>query len=54
MLIRINKITSGLLANLGAGKRQTLSNKKMVEHLDWRPEAQARKTRSRKLSKLSR
>ena len=34
-------------------QRETRSRKKMIEHLDWRPEVRARSARSRRRSKAA-
>ena len=55
MLREISKITSAVAdAVTPTNNKKSRSKNKMVEHLDWRPEAEAKRTRNRKLSKLSR
>lgn len=55
MLREISKITSAVADAVTPTKnKKSRSKNKMVEHLDWRPEAEAKRTRNRKLSKLSR
>ena len=50
----LRKITSVLAAAVSPTRREGLKQKKLSEHLDWRPEAQSKQNRNRKLSKLSR
>ena len=55
MLREISKITSAVAdAVTPTKKKKSRGKNKMVAHLDWRPEAEAKRSRNRKLSKTVR
>lgn len=49
----LRKIATALSAAVSQTKRDELKKQKLAQHVDWRPEAQAKHNRNKKLSKLS-
>ena len=54
MIRQISKILTAVESHVSSSKREEKRRKKMVEHLDWRPEARAKNARNARLSRLQR